>query len=366
MSIPTTPGFVERRTLVFWVTIGLMVLGVYWQITTETDLWGDNPGAMVVAAVFWAVYGIAVGWLIHRLQLFERRAVSSTIAAVVWGIFVAGGIVALVGPDLQALLDKVVGIETSREWGPAIRAPFIEESWKLLGVVALALIPRVRVVRVIDGVYFGMLSGLGFLVSENAFFTNQAVNLEGASVGTAVFETFLSRGVFALPFSHVIYSGIAGAGIGYVLSRRGRSVIGRVLVAFGLYVVAFLLHGFNNSPILGDAEFSLFIKGIPALAIFLVVLWWARREYRADLAELAAQSGTITDEDLDALSTRRHRRTAAKHAADHQLVREAQRAQIDLLVATDVYGPESPQVADAQRLMVSPVATDTPIEDEAD
>lgn len=358
MSVPTTPGFIERRSLVYWVTLVLMALGVYWQVTTETELWGGNAGGMVVATVFWAIYGVVVGWLIYKLQLFEHRPVSSTVAAVVWGIFVAGGMVALVGPDLQTMLDKLVGFETSREWGPAIRAPFVEESWKLLGVIALALIPRVRMTRVIDGVYYGMLSGLGFLVSENAFFMNEAINLEGESIGTALFQTFLSRGVFALPFSHVIYTGIAGAGIGYFMSRKGGSILGRTVVAFGFYVVAFLLHGFNNSPIFGDTNFV--IKGIPALIIFLVVLSWARREYRAGLATIAEAHESITDDDLDVLATRRHRRKAAKASPDRDQARAIQHAQIDVLVTSDIYGADSAEVADAQDRLAAFGAKDTP------
>ena len=347
MSVPTTPGFLDRRSLVTWVTMVLMALGVYWQVTSQTDLWSNRSG-LIIAAVFWLAYGIVVGWLIYRLQLFEHRPVSATIAAIAWGAFVAGGIIGLVGQDLQSLFDKVFGFEASREWGPAIRAPFIEETLKLLGVVALALIPRVNLSRVIDGLYYGMLSGLGFLVSENAFFMNEAINLEGDSIGTALSETFLVRGFIVLPFSHVVFTGIAGAGIGYFMSRRGQSVVGRTLVAFGFYVAAFLLHGFQNSPILEDNSLALVIKGIPALAVFLVVLWWARREYRADLGAIADGYEAITEDDLEALSSRRHRRKAARQADDHGRARRIQRAEIDLLVAADIYGPSSDRVADAQ------------------
>jgi RsiW-degrading membrane proteinase PrsW (M82 family) len=358
MNVPTTPGFFDRHSLVTWVTIVLMVLGIYWQLSSANDLWSDTGGA-VAAAVFWLAYGVIVGWLIFKLQLFEHRPTTATIAAVAWGAFVAGGIVALVGQDLQSLLYKLLGFETNREWGPAIRAPFVEETLKLLGVVALALIPRVNVSRTIDGLYYGMLSGLGFLISENAFFTNEAINFSGDSVGTALFETFLLRGLFALPFSHVVYSGIAGAGIGYFMSRRGRGVVGRVLVAFGFYVVAFLLHGFNNSPIFGDAEFSLFIKGIPALATFLVVLWWARKEYRTDLAAIADGYEVITVEDLDSLATRRLRRRAAKNAARREAARSTQRAAVNLLVTADIYGPGSAESSVAHDVLMGYLEGDT-------
>lgn len=359
MSVPTSPGFFDRRSLVTWVTIVLMALGVYWQVTRTSDLWSDTGGA-VTAAAFWLVYGVVVGWLIYKLQLFEHRPVTSTVAAIAWGAFIAGGIVGLVGQDLQSLLDKLIGFETSREWGPAMRAPFIEETLKLLGVVALALIPRVNLRRAVDGLYYGMMSGLGFLISENAFFTNEAINLEGESVGTALFETFLVRGVFFLPFSHVVYTGIAGAGIGYFMSRRGQSVVGRTLVAFAFYSVAFLLHGFTNSPLLGDTAVWAFMKGIPALGIFLVVLWWARKEYRADLAVSAEGYETITEDSLEGLSTRRHRRKAARHADDRVHAQRIQKAEINLLVTADIYGAASPRAADAESELSALLRSPTP------
>ena len=363
MTVPATPGFFERRSLVTWTTIALMALGIYWQVTTDLDRWADTTG-IVIGAAFWIIYGLVVGWLIYKLQLFEHRPVTATVVAVAWGAFVAGGIVALVGQDLQSLMDKVIGFETNREWGPAFRAPFIEETFKLLGVVALALIPRVNITRVIDGLYYGMMSGLGFLISENAFFTNEAINLSNETLGAALFDTFIIRGVVALPISHVVYTGIAGAGIGYFMSRRGESVARRSLVAVGLFVVAGLLHGFLNSPLLDDVGSALLIKGIPALAIFLVVLWWARREYRDDLAEIAAGYDLITESELEELSSRRHRRKAVRLSDDHKRARNIQRAQIDLLVSTDIYGTASTEATGAQDKLESLVGTPNPASDE--
>ena len=345
MSAPRTPGFVETRTLVFWATLALMVVGAYWNFSYNSDIAGDNGGSLVIPLIAWVLYGFVVGWLIYSLQTFERRPVSAAVAAVAWGFFVAGGIVGFIGEDFQSLLVKLLGVETATEWGSAIRAPFEEETTKLLGVVALALIPRVRLTRTIDGLYYGMLVGLGFLVSENIFFTNEEINLQGGGVASSIFEVMLVRGVFALPLSHVVYTGIAGAGIGYFMSRRGQPILGRLSVAFGLYAAAMLFHGFNNSPILEDVGFGLFIKGIPALVTFLFVLRWARREYRSDLLVLAQSFPEISNEDLETLGSRRSRKQAIKASADPDRIRETQKAQIDLLVAADIYGLEAPETA---------------------
>lgn len=348
MSDPRTPGFVEPRSLVFWTFLALVAIGVYWRTSDMFDRWGDYPGGIIASVVVWIIYGVIVGWIIYRLQLFEHRPVTSTVAAVAWGLFVAGGVVAIVGQDLQSLTDKLLGFDTSREWGPAYRAPLLEETMKYLGVVALALIPRVRMARVLDGLYYGMLAGLGFLVSENIFFSNEEIAFEGGqNVAGHITDTMLSRGIVALPISHVVYTGIAGAGVGYLMSRRGRPLIGRLAVAFGLYATAFLLHGFQNSPILDDVGGSLFIKGLPALVIFVLVLMWGRRDYRRDLAALARDLPEVGEDDLRDLSTRRHRRKAAKSSGDRKAARRTHHVQVDLLVTADIYGPDSPEASAA-------------------
>lgn len=349
MTGPRVPGFVEPRSLVFWTFLGLAGLGIYWRTVSMFDLWGDSSGGIYTSVVVWLAYGAVVAWAIYRLQLFEHRPVSATVAAVAWGLFVAGGVVALVGQDLESLFDKILGFDASREWGPAFRAPLLEEAMKYLGVVALALIPRVRLTRVLDGVYYGMLSGLGFLVSENIFFSNQEIATgSGAGVGGEIFGVFLVRGAVSLPISHVVYTAIAGAGVGYVMSRRGRPLLGRLAVAAGLYATAFLLHGFQNSPLLDDVSANLFIKGAPALVVFLVVLAWGRREYRRDLRGISQSLSALSDDDFAVLSTRRRRRRAVKAAPDPDRARQVQQLQIGLLVAADIYGAGSEEADAAQ------------------
>lgn len=355
MSEPRTPGFFEPRSLVFWAFVGLVALGLYWRTSNMFELWGDYPAGIAASVIVWLVYGLVVGWLIYRRQLIEYRPVSSTIAAIAWGLFVAGGVVALVGQDLQSLTDKLFGFDASREWGPALRAPVLEESMKYLGVVALALIPRVRMNRVLDGVYYGMLSGLGFLVSENIFFSNEEIAFDaGNGIASHILDVMVLRGIFALPFSHVVYTAIAGAGIGYLVSRRGRPIARRIAVAAGFYITACLLHGFQNSPILDDVGGNLFIKGLPALVIFVIVVRWGRAEYRRDLAAIADELETITADEFAGLATRRRRRKAVKQADDGAMVQRVQRGQIDLLIAADIYGTESEETAEASSTLTVP------------
>jgi RsiW-degrading membrane proteinase PrsW (M82 family) len=354
MNNSKRPGINEPRSLVFWTLIVLIVFGFYLEMTRTFKLFGDYTDGIATSTIVWVVYGAVIGWLIYRQQLFEHRPVSAAIAVFVWGGFVAGGVTGVATEDLQSIADKLLGFELSREWGPAFRAPFIEETMKWLGVVTLALIPRVRLARVADGLFYGMISGLGFLVFENIFFSNQAIlATSGQDIGDGILGVMLIRGIISLPLSHVVFTGIAGAGIGFFVSRSGQSMVKRIAVAIGLLATAFLLHGFQNSPLLDSISGSIFLKGLPALVIFLLVLRWARSEYRTDLRSIASELPAITNEDFDALATKRRRGKAAKALENAQQARTIQHAQIDLIVTADIYGVDAPETQKATQTLAS-------------
>lgn len=86
-----------------------------------------------------------------------------------------------------------------------------EESLKLLGVAALFLLPRARLVSALDGLFRGAVLGLGFLVVEDYIYTVQ----QSAGVGDVV-GFLVSRGFVAGLFAHASYTAptarILGAG----------------------------------------------------------------------------------------------------------------------------------------------------------
>lgn len=344
------PGFVEPHSLVFWLFVALVVYGLWWSVNEDVGRWGDYPAGLASSVVMWVLYGVVVGWILYQVQLFEERPVSNIAAALLWGAAVAGAGSVIGGEGMHSLIAKWFGTDFASDWGAALSAPIMEEGLKILGVVALALIPRVRLSTILDGLFYGMMIGLGFMISENITYTNVAIQGSGGDVTGSLVDVFLQRGVLAAPFGHAIYTGIAGAGIGYFVSRRGRPVLGRLLVAIALFLVAWAFHFFNNSPIF-DVGGALILKGIPALATLLLLAWWGRREERARYRALATEidDDLIDGPQFEQLGSRRSRRRARKQAAkaggSKRALQHVQQRRIDLLVAADRYGSAAPEVA---------------------
>lgn len=252
------------------------------------------------------------------------------------------------------VLTKWFGSEWAAAWGPAVQAPIIEEGLKLMGVIGLALIPRVRLRSVLDGSFYGAMVALGFLVSENLVYTNLQIATSGGDVGGTIIVVFLQRGVVGALIGHMVFTAISGAGVGYFVSRSGRSVVHRTLVAAGFFLMALLAHGLNNSPLLESLGFGgMFVKAIPALTVLFLVLKWGRNEERSRMRDLAGvvDDSLVSDQDMDALSSRRSRRKARKAADDSDQERAAQDARLTLLAAADAYGSASAEASEAQDVL---------------
>ena len=79
-----------------------------------------------------------------------------------------------------------------------------------------------------DGFVYGAVCGLGFAVVEDVFYF---MGVFGGHPG-GVLQGFFLRVVSSGLYSHVLYSGLVGMGIGYFVSRRDRQPLARrVLVA---------------------------------------------------------------------------------------------------------------------------------------
>lgn len=88
---------------------------------------------------------------------------------------------------------------------------------KTLGVVVLVLLPLAGVRSTLDGCFYGMMIGLGFAVVEDYLYTNQYAG----DLGTVANDVW-TRGLVDGLWTHAVYTGIVGAGIGYLVSRRDR------------------------------------------------------------------------------------------------------------------------------------------------
>jgi hypothetical protein len=264
------------------------------------------------------------------------------------------------------LASKLGSPDFAGRWGPALAAPPVEETLKILGVVVLVLIARQQFDSPLDGMVYGALVGLGFQVVEDFIYCINAITLAGgdAEVGP-VLGTFVVRALVGL-WSHATYTAIAGYGVGYVASRRDRPLVDRLLVAAGCFAVAYSAHFIWNSPLLTEAFgegagilLGLLLKGIPVFVLLVVMYRLARRQEATWFRDaVAGEVGTdvLLPEELDELMTlssrkdviKMVRRVRGNRAA--RLVGQLQHAQLELGLACSRRGPTAERdVEEARR-----------------
>ena len=356
---PRTRSFIDVQSMVFWV---FMVLALYGLIqVTPFLLRGMQvfPAAGMLAAILWVLYGITFAVLVYRLELFERRSPVTILGALLWGAVVCAGIGVVAAPAMHGIAASWLGEDSL--WIAAVSAPLVEEPLKMLGVVALALIPGARVRSAADGLFYGAIIGLGFMVVENFLYTMQAAIASGGNFAT-VFQLVILRGAVSGLWSHATLTAIAGVGVGYFFnSTRGRRV--RWGVMLGGLGVAMLLHAFFDSPVLDTNVYAATIaKGIPVFVMLLAALRVVHTREREILAHIARD--TVPDHLVSPLdfallsnrSIRRSVRTSARRSLGIPggfAMRQLQLSQLALLSAAHEDGMASERADDATDLVLA-------------
>ncbi len=314
------PQLVDTQSLVFWLFAGAVVFSgvhLYHWVTDNPLL---VPAVAWLALVQWAFYATIFLVVVYRHQLFVKRPLSLTFAALAWGGLVALWFAIEADQALEDIFTQVISPEWNAEWGLAVAGATNEEILKALGLVVLVLLPLVRVRSTLDGWYYGMMVGLGFQVVEDYTYT------VGQSTTTNDVIGFLFlRGVVAGLWAHAVYTGLVGFGIGYLVTRRDRPMAARIGVAVGLFAFAWTMHFLWDSPILVDwgsssnlAFYStILLKGAPALVVLLLILRWGRHHERtvwSTFVEDSIDPSLVPVDDRAALLDQRGRRAARRAA----------------------------------------------------
>src|SRR5437867_1373968 len=294
------------------------------------------------------VYALPLCVLIYRLDLYEREPISLAIGAFLWGALAATAL-ALDAAGWDQVVARALGQDVASRWGPALTAPLIEELLTGAGVVLIYLIARDEVDDVMDGFVYGALCGLGFAVVEDVLYFMAAFG--GSPAG--VLEGFYVRVVSSGLYGHVLYTGLTGMGIGYIVSRREDVPLGkRVAVGTAFFLAGVFGHFLWNAPLLelGPAApyrladrlilpVDLAVKGLPLLMFVILGVKLARdRERRwldTALAPEIGGEGISADEFLVLRSPKLRRRAladmrrrAGRPAAG--VLRRLQREQVNL------------------------------------
>jgi len=161
-----------------------------------------------VTIVLWialAVGAVTAGWLVWRHDLYDRDPW--------WLLAIAGALGILLAPGCGWIEDRIIygASHTPSAAGIAAAAALVEESARLLAVVALSLLVRDRFLDPLNGVTYGSVVGLGMSAWESW------MHYSGAPLdppGPSELVGF---------FAHAVLGGIAGFPLGmFALSRPRR------------------------------------------------------------------------------------------------------------------------------------------------
>lgn len=350
------------RTWVLVVAILISIGPILVSIQNLTLSTGVSPSLAAWSSLVWGLYTIPFLLIIRRIDYFEREPWVSLVAAFLWGGLVAGGMALVGNSAIFELVTVTQGVITAQEWGAAFAGPTTEEVAKGVGVLLILIASPRRPRTALDGFVIGAVVGLGFQVVENFGYTmNVSAMEDDPGIGPLV-QMFVVRGLIAGPFSHAVYTGIVGLGIGYLVTATERSWWRRVGFALLAFVGAFFAHWLWNSPLLMSqlGILSLLVKGMVTLTILIVALRVARKRdaqfFCPALADVPA--ALCTTPERDALATGRGRRRARKMARRRsgrgagRAMAHLQRAQADLAVSLRVGDPAGAQNA-TQRIVAA-------------
>jgi RsiW-degrading membrane proteinase PrsW (M82 family) len=341
-------GFFQPRRAAFWVLLLFIAIGAQTTVTMFSLSFRVVPVTVLLGIAVWTLYTIPILLRLRSLDLFEQHPRSGFALAFAWGGLGAVYLAVPANQAVFALLSKLVSPEFSATWGAAIAGPTDEEPLKLLGVILLVLVARNQFRTIVSVMALGAMSGLGFQVVENLFYTlSGALNHSSPDQIAPVIKMFIVRGIVCGAWSHTGYTMVAAFGVGYFVTRHHEPLAKRLAVAAGALLLAWSMHFFWNSQLLAsffsDGAWALAyipLKGCPVV-IALLLLWRvAQHEESAHLANLATHfvpPDLITPDErpaLGATATRSRLRKAMKHAHGRAAARaltQLQKAQLRLV-----------------------------------
>jgi RsiW-degrading membrane proteinase PrsW (M82 family) len=351
----------QPRRPAFWVFVVILAITGIVAVAEQSIFRQIAPAGWLLSWVLLALYALPVFLLVYALDLYEREPLSLVIGALLWGGIAATTLAGYANNGWGLVVARAGGPEFAVRWTAALTAPFVEETLKGFGVVLIYLIAPDEIDDMMDGFVYGAVCGLGFAVVEDVFY------FMGVFGGTpsGVLNGFFVRVVASGLYSHILYTGVVGMGIGYFVSRREkRSLLRRSVVVVGLSAVAVFGHALWNSPLLDlfpsrpwtGADLALIplataVKGLPLLLFVTFAVVLARRRERRWLrGALDAEVGSIgiSAEELAILEEPRRRREQVRQMRVRaggraaSLLRRLQREQVNLAMVRSKVGDHDP------------------------
>lgn len=262
---------------IIWFTGILLLAGGGLTVSTLLGMFVLSPVAAAVGVVLAALYALGVLALLRATPLWPSLGTTATQK---WWILVClawGGGFAMVpsyvaGPPVMDVADALGWEDASLSFGGA----YPEEPGKAMGVVLILLCFR-GLNRPWHGLVTGALVGLGFEALENLTYgvvlgaLHPVADLDG-SLGI-----WFVRLIYG-PFLHIIWTALAGWGIGQALFMARRSAAGRILTALGWLGVSFIFHFLWNYQ--GEQSVTTATTYAVWVLMYPVAIWLLHRAWQ--------------------------------------------------------------------------------------
>ena len=281
----TRAGSLVGLGLIAAAVLTLTAIGMGGSVFAVAAILALLPLPLYVAIVLW-------------LDRFEPEPRGMLATAFLWGASIAVVVAGLA----NGLVEQAAGpVMTS-----IVSAPLVEEALKGAILLRFFVKRKDEFDGVVDGVIYAAMVGLGFAFAENIDYYGRAFKASGVE-GLGV--VFTLRAVIA-PFSHPLFTGAFGLGLGLARQLRSRSAATAAAVlgfvgAVGLHLL------WNAGASAGLVFFGVYsLVMLPALAVLFVAVALALRfEGRIIRARLApeAAAGLISTGDYAALCSARGR-----------------------------------------------------------
>jgi RsiW-degrading membrane proteinase PrsW (M82 family) len=241
---------------------GMLCAGLI--VTTE---FASRPGTALVGMT--AATGLALPYLFIILWLDRNEPEPPWLLATAfaWGAVGATTLSILGNGLLGGVFSVILGAGPLAEQATAsISAPLVEEPAKAVALLAIYVLFRGHFDNVLDGIVYGAMVGLGFAVFENFLYYMKPDHLGGTFVMIWV------RGVVTSPGTHICFTAIMGAFVGFFRVRRGGAArwlllpMGLTLAAFAHFCWNTLTMFFGTGHIFTDMTI-----GLPLAVLFLQV-----------------------------------------------------------------------------------------------
>ena len=209
------------------------LVGVILFVMTDVALqYTQNPnylpslimlGAFVVPVAFFAYF--------YRQETLLDRDIHAHISLIMAAIvFLVGGLVATV---FAGLLENLIPFKSN--WAIFLSVGGIEETVKLIFPVAIFLI-FTRYRSEVDGLVFGIASGIGFAALETMGYGLTTLMTPNATF-VDLEQVLVARGLLA-PLGHAAWTGLVCGAIWHNQGQKGKLIY----TAIGAFVLAVVLH----------------------------------------------------------------------------------------------------------------------------